>query len=269
MNPFHQVIPTHPGEFLQWHIDSAKWFPLALIHSLNMRQARLVIFGTAASDGDKIKSMKAFSVGSACGIYTSSTRERDDLVMLLIVAGYRVFFSLSKRAGHPVMDPNGRPVDCTEDSWRISYSSHANPAKAMSDVMEPADISLDTTRLLWNMQSKNMLAVRGIVNKERRHPSDVILYDGYGRSGSYSSNPVAGVGLGVPPNGYDHDTILNPSLLVIVGPTAPGAVPFVDNHGFDHTSMWRHTPDATYLLKPDIFYQPLNGQLVDDYTAIP
>ena len=109
---------------------SAKWIPYWL-WVVSVALIKEFLEGFRRGDGDFAK--KPDGRQGTNTIYTSSTRYRDQLLMLMIMAGFAPRFTLKRRAGtivQPIYGAETAPI-CNHDGWTITYppteSSSYNP----------------------------------------------------------------------------------------------------------------------------------------------
>eukprot|EP00761_Pharyngomonas_kirbyi_P014650 gb/GECH01014680.1/.p1 GENE.gb/GECH01014680.1/~~gb/GECH01014680.1/.p1 ORF type:complete len:1220 (+),score=272.25 gb/GECH01014680.1/:1-3660(+) len=109
---------------------SAKWFWRWVFHRLNKQELRLIIRGLHRAQGDKDKR-----------IYTSSVSFREELMIVLLHAGYTTFFEHQRAVDTPdqyteLLDEqqvNHPPVKATVDGWAVRWTDPTStPGKEAS-----------------------------------------------------------------------------------------------------------------------------------------
>ena len=102
-------------------IKSAKWLWHWVFTRLDRRQLRLLIAGLRYADGDQAHGDAGGRRGGS--IYTSSTRFRDELVLILTHAGYATGFTRTLvKDEHKGMNRQGKPIVASQNGWRVDYS---------------------------------------------------------------------------------------------------------------------------------------------------
>jgi calcium/calmodulin-dependent protein kinase I len=95
--------------------SSAKWFP-AWAWQLDVRAMRELVEGVRRGDGEWAQDKYV--------IWTSSVRFRDELVRMLLMAGYSARFRCEYIAGTQRGVVDGRDVVARSDSWCVMYAEH-------------------------------------------------------------------------------------------------------------------------------------------------
>ena len=114
------------------NIDSAKWFWYWFFQrgSGRCRVIRHALIGLAMADGasadvSEDQQPEDFQRGR---VYTASTRFRDEIERLAVLAGYTVHSSINHDAGTTFgRNKQGKDITSNNDLWCVSFSSRGNP----------------------------------------------------------------------------------------------------------------------------------------------
>jgi hypothetical protein len=98
-------------------IESAKWFP-SWAWQLGQREMRALIDGVRRVDAKWAQDEKV--------VWTSSVRFRDELVRMLLMAGYTARFRCEYTAGSARGTVDERVVVARHDSWAVMYAENDN-----------------------------------------------------------------------------------------------------------------------------------------------
>lgn len=109
--------------------DSATWIP-GWVWRRSRAQALAVLRGIAGADGISSTAIKKNHENSNC-VHTSSTRFRDQCIILCAHAGYHAYFFRREAAG----DKNAFGATLNDDSWTVRYSL-TDPRFTKPDIKE-------------------------------------------------------------------------------------------------------------------------------------
>lgn len=157
-------------------IDSAKWFWYWLRRRGYARRGilRRVLIGLAMADGGAgdiapEQQPDDFSRGR---VYTASTRFRDEIEHIAVLAGYTVISSINRPAGSTTgVNLQGRAFTHRHDLWQVFFSSHGNPALHCSEQVTVVDKPDGVGVWCVTVQSdEHLIVVRRVVNGRSSRP---------------------------------------------------------------------------------------------------
>lgn len=116
-------------------IKSAKWLWRWVTKVLNPAQCRLIIAGLRRADGSSRQGDKV--------LYTSSVSFRDEIIVLLIHAGFTAYFELQCERGS--FQGGERRIQATRDAWRVCWADTktANGVRAFQPSMACGDVKVE------------------------------------------------------------------------------------------------------------------------------
>jgi DNA polymerase elongation subunit (family B) len=121
--------PTPPTPPDAETIKSAKWFWPWVFTDLDASQCRSLISGLRVADGNEAQKRDRDSGCGAAIIHTSSERFRDEIVRVLLHAGFSVANEFQCRAGESRgVNRGGHPCVATRTAWVVRYSDYVREA---------------------------------------------------------------------------------------------------------------------------------------------
>ena len=153
------------------NVKSAKWLLPWVLRLLDMRQTRLILTGLHFADGDQSKKDQGDWRMTGGRIFTSSPRFRDEIVHLMIHAGYTSLFQIMKPKGteNHVSSANnggsGNLAICRHDGYSVTYCTNASTQFRTADNFR----DFNQQGLLWNVMvptAEHLIFARRVLEHE-------------------------------------------------------------------------------------------------------